>query len=89
MSETSLPEGLGRLNRWLLENRRRSRTSDPPALSPLAPPPQQPWQQRESVREQGPAQSPGGESGVSSRDGSLPVQLDPNEEHTFGRRSEG
>jgi hypothetical protein len=88
-SETSLPEGLGRLNRWLLENRRRSRTSDPPALSPLAPPPQQLWQQHMGQR-QGPVeQSPGGESGVSSRDGSLPVQLDRTEEHTFGRRSEG
>ena len=88
-SESSLPEGLGRLNRWLLENRRRSRTSDPPALSPLAPPPQQLWQQHMGQR-QGPAdQSPGGESGVSSRDGTLPVQLDPNEEHMFGRRSEG
>jgi hypothetical protein len=88
-SETSLPEGLGRLNRWLLENRRRSRTSDPPALSPLAPPPQRLSQQHMGQR-QGPAeQSPGGGSGVSSRDGSLPVQLDPNEDHTFGRRSEG
>jgi hypothetical protein len=87
-SETSLPEGLGRLNRWLLENRRRSRTSDPPALSPLAPSPQQ--QQQQQVQQEGPAgQSPGGQSGVSSGDGSLPVQLDPNEEHMFGRRSGG